>query len=357
MHIQCNEALINKIMLCCTSHEIVNSARRERANKNVNSNTVQTNFVFISVAYLFSFNFLFIEHIEEDDSDMLMEPDEFRATALLPPHATAGYFQSGEFRSGEFRSGEYRTLAPEYVHLERPVPQRVRSIEDTRSPPQNIFPSSFFRNGPPLGHSRPYFASQEMNGRYSGGRSFDQSILGSGDFGMSYMSMSKCFVTLSKFPFAYDLFLFKGVIRGGTFYQDDDPPVRSSYESDEFLNYFNTNNGHGRPHSAFVPKTFYPEEQFSNFRDFADINTPTDPAYSQFVVVYANKNSTAVNLNPKNIIEQLQLLDTEEQRKEKKNSISKFKKKLANTKLEKKYKKKVGTKDNNADIEPLLALS
>lgn len=109
-----------------------------------------------------------------------------------------------------------------------------------------------------------------------------------------------------------------------------------------------------------MPKTFYPEEQFSNFRDFADINTPTDPAYSQFVVVYANKNSTSPHLNPKNIIEQLQLLDkevTEEQRKEKKNNISKFKKKLANTKLEKKYKKKIGTKENIADVEPLLALS
>lgn len=265
-----------------------------------------------------------------------MEPDEYRATALLPPQSTAGYFQSNEYRSNEFRSGEYRSLSPEYVHLERPVPQRIRSIEDTRVP-QNIFPTNYFRNVPPLGHSRPYFASQEApSGRFTGGgRSFDQSILGSGDF---------------------------GVIRGGTFYQDDDPPVRPSYESDEFLNYFNTNNGHGRPHSTFVPKTFYPEEQFSNFRDFADINTPTDPAYSQFVVVYANKNSTSSHPNPKNIIEQLQLLDkevTDEQRKDKKNSIgkSKFKQKLANTKLEKKYKKRIGTKDNNAELEPLLALS
>ena len=278
--------------------------------------------------------FIFTDHIEEDESDMLMEPDEYRPTALIPPHAT-GYFQSGEFRSNEFRSGEYRGLSPEYVHLERPVPQRIRSIEDTRTPTQNIFPSSFFRNvAPPLGHSRPYVHSQESGGRYGSGRSFDQSILGSGDF---------------------------GVIRGGTFYQDDDPPVRSSYESDEFLNYFNSNNGHGgRPHTSFIPKTFFPDEQFSNFRDFADINTPTDPAYSQFVVVYANKNSTESHPNPKNIIEQLQLLDKEttaEQRTEKKNSISKFKKKLANTKLEKKYKKKIGAKDNTADFEPLLALS
>lgn len=299
---------------------------------------VDYSYVIKNIFVFFSLSFPKIEHLQEDDSDMLMEPDEFRGTALLPPQSTSGYFQSGEFRSNEFRSnefrsGEFRSLAPEYVHSDRPVAQRIRSIEDTRIP-QNLFPANFFRNVPPLGHSRPYFGP-DTNGRYASGsaRNFDQSILGSGDF---------------------------GVIRGGTFYQDDDPP-RSSYESDEFLNYFNTNNGHGRPHSAFIPKTFYPDEQFSNFRDFADINTPTDPAYSQFVVVYANKNSTSSHPNPKNIIEQLQLLDkeTDEQRKDKKNSLSKskFKQKLANTKLEKKYKKRIGTKENTADVEPLLALS
>lgn len=263
-----------------------------------------------------------------------MEPDEFRATALIPTHATGNFFQSNEFRSNEFRP-----LVPEYVHLERPLQQRIRSIEDTRAvPPQNLFPSSFFRNVPPLGHSRPYFSSQETLGnRFNAGRSYDQTILGSGDF---------------------------GVIRGGTFYQDDDPPARStSYEgSDEYLNYFNSNNGHGRPaHSpAFIPKAFFQDDQFANFRDFADINTPTDPAYSQYVVVYANKNSTEPHPNPKNIFEQLELLDkegAEDERKEKKNSISKFKKKLAKTKLEKKYKKKIGAKENNGDYEPLLALS
>lgn len=112
-----------------------------------------------------------------------MEPDEFRPTSLLP-HATAGYFGSGEFRSNEFRSGEYRALAPEYVHLERPVAQRIRSIEDARAPAQNLFPPSFFRNVPPLGHSRPYFQNQETGGRFGSGRSYDQSILGSGDFGV-----------------------------------------------------------------------------------------------------------------------------------------------------------------------------
>lgn len=292
-------------------------------------------FVLFFLSHLFFDNVFLTERLQEDDSDMLMEPDEFRATALIPTHATGNFFQSNEFRSNEFRP-----LVPEYVHLERPLQQRIRSIEDTRAlPPQNLFPSSFFRNVPPLGHSRPYFSSQESHGnRFNAGRSYDQSILGSGDF---------------------------GVLRGGTFYQEDDPPARQSFESgsDEYLGYFNSNNGHGRPANTppFIPKTFFPDEQFANFRDFADINTPTDPAYSQYVVVYANKNSTEPHPNPKNIFEQLQLLDKEnvdDEREQKKNSISKFKKKLAKTKLEKRYNKKIGAKENNAgDIEPLLALS
>lgn len=255
-----------------------------------------------------------------------MEPDEFHSTAVIPS-------QGSFFRSSE----EFRPLVHEYVNLHRPNQPRARSIDDSQNQgAQNFFPPPFFRNGPPLGHSRPYFSPHETGNRFGAGRSFDQAILGSGDF---------------------------GVIRGGTFYQDDDPPPRSSFESDELLGYYSNNNGHGRPHATpFSPKAFYPDDQFANFRDFADINTPTDPAYSQFVVVYANKNSSEPHPNPKNIFEQLELLDKEknddEQKKQKKNSISKFKKKLANTKLEKKYKKKVPPKEQSVgDFEPLLALS
>lgn len=250
-----------------------------------------------------------------------MEPDEFRATAITPQQ----FFQANQFRPFQH----------EYVNLQRPSGPRARSIDESQSHvAQNYFGPSFYRNGPPSGHSRPYFASHEVIGARAGAaRQFDQSILGSGDF---------------------------GVIRGGTFYQDDDPPPRSSYESNEYFGIYN-NNGHGRPIEApFAPKTFYPNDQFANFRDFADINTPTDPAYSQFVVVYANKNSSDTHPNPKNIFEQLELLDKEkkeEQQNLKKDSISKFKKKLANTKLERKYKKKAVPKDNVSEVEPLLALS
>lgn len=36
--------------------------------------------------------FNFTEHNVEDDSDMLMEPDEFRSTALIPSHSS--FYQS-----------------------------------------------------------------------------------------------------------------------------------------------------------------------------------------------------------------------------------------------------------------------
>lgn len=256
---------------------------------------------------------------------MLMEPDDFRATAISP---TAGFY----------RSNEFRPLHHEYVHLHRPNQPRARSIDDGPPPTaQNFFPPPYYRNAaPPLGHSRPYFPVGEppFGGRIHAGRSFDQSILGSGDF---------------------------GVIRGGTFYQEDDPPPRS-LENQDYLGFINNNNGHGRPQNPFSGKTLYHDDQFANFRDFADINTPNDSAYSQFVVVYANKNSTESHPNPKNIFEQLELLDKEKQDEHddlKKKSISKFKKKLAGTKLEKKYKKKSIPKEEKSagDFEPLLALS
>ena len=113
-----------------------------------------------------------------------------------------------------------------------------------------------------------------------------------------------------------------------------------------------------------------------------------DPAYSHFVVVYANKNSTEPHPShpsPKNIFEQLQLLDLEKQQqaeqeadtqpedvkssykdksnynKKKLTKLSKFKSKLAGTKTKivKKYKKKLGPKyDISPDYsDPLIALS
>lgn len=255
-----------------------------------------------------------------------MEPNDFRPS-IVQADGSSDFFPSNE---------EFHPIASSDYDVDRPRPQRNPEIPVAAA--QNFLPS-FFRDVQPLGHSRPYYSQDSTSHRYNSNRatstsSYDQSILGSGDF---------------------------GVIRGGTFYQENDPPIRG-LESNDYYSFYK-NNGHGRPqaqpYTSHQPKynSNFGDEQFSNFRDFADINTPADPAYSQFVVVYANKNSTTSEIqNPKNIFEQLQLLDQENAaEKPKKNSISKFKTKLAATKMEKQYKKKLGPKES--DYEPLLALS
>lgn len=165
-----------------------------------------------------------------------------------------------------------------------------------------------------------------------------------------------------------------GVIRGGTFFAQNDG--ESDY-SDGFSSFYN--NGHGRPSLSLGytanPRPNYNQDQFANFRDFADINTPSNSAYSHFVVVYANKNATLDEVSeetrrvvsePKNIFETLQLLDKTESEISVKAppKISKTKAKLVNTqsKLMKKkdqWKKNTKIQSNHKHEleEPLLALS
>lgn len=295
-----------------------------------------------------------------------MEPNEFRPSIVESVEAPAEFFSPSQT--------DFRPISPaEYAEHQSDNPTAAA---------QSFLPS-FFRDPQPLGHSRPYYTPDHTTHRFNGHRAsspasaastYDQSILGSGDF---------------------------GVIRGGTFYQQNDPPARG-LESNDYYSFYK-NNGHGRPQAqpytaSRQPSKFHggfagADEQFSNFRDFADINTPSDPAYSHFVVVYANKNDSyhvggaaaaedvvlpeqqqqygsgvahQTHANPKNIFEQLQNLDREKSTAPsvsgagiiasyKKSSIGKFKNKLSATKLQKKYKKKISPKD--LDYEPLLALS
>jgi hypothetical protein len=286
---------------------------------------------------------------------MLMEPDEQHGGFSIVPSESRVIYPTYNPQPTVQQSG-FRPIFPGYSRNARVSVQE--RVDQPSQAEQNFFPT-FFRESPPSGHSRPYYpvaTERPAGGRYFGntaaapqnGRAitFDQSILGSGNF---------------------------GVIRGGTFYQENDPsptPLRGSEHNNHFYNsFYNKNNGHGRPHAAPLSHKIYNgDEQFSNFRDFADINTPNDPAYSQFVVVYANKNSTVSNAeykNPKNIFEQLELLDREKEEEEKRLAakkpakkpykISKFKVKLQATKTEKSYRKRQGPKDLNE--EPLLALS
>jgi hypothetical protein len=308
---------------------------------------------------------------------MLMEPDE-----LPPPEYSVVRSESRVVRqyssSPQFHhypmSGGFVPMIPQkhatVSRVENYEPEVI--VRSERQNPigaeQNFF--SFFRNSPSSSssHSRPLKSinqNQNQNtaasiaGRYSSAQgranNFDQSILGSGDF---------------------------SVIRGGTFYPEDERP--NKYKDD----YYGFKNGHSRPNAQPLKQPYYPEDPFENFKDFADINA--DPAFSHFVVIYENKNATKPHPNhpsPKNIFEQLQLLDLEKEENEKENvqhvtsspvrdendyvkntssddkklmKLSKYKSKLAKTKVVKKYKKKLGPKIESQSLDysdPLLATS
>lgn len=291
-----------------------------------------------------------------------MEPDE-----LPPPQYSVVRSESRvvrQYSSTPHReeNGGFRPIhnPPNYSsisRIEHSEPEVVAGdAENPSTAEQNFFPS-YFRNPPLSSHSRPYQSSPNsaasIAGRYSAGRSqnFDQSILGSGDF---------------------------AVVRGGTFYPEGERSFTLKGNDDFFASFLN---GHGRPNAQPLTTSkqpHYPEDPFRNFKDFADINAGSDPAFSHFIVVYANKNSTQPHPShpsPKNIFEQLQLLDLEkeneknqepeeiskspESNEKKLMRLSKFKSKLAKTKVVKKYKKKLGPKyDPSPDYtDPLLALS
>lgn len=160
-----------------------------------------------------------------------------------------------------------------------------------------------------------------------------------------------------------------GVIPGGTFYAENDKRTSSNYEEFDSL----YQNGHGRPSFHFdkpAGSKQYKQQQFANFKDFADINVPNGGQYSEYVAVYVNKNphdgvksdKNIKNFRPKNIFDSLTLLDQEpvittEVIPEKK--MSKSKRKLAKLLPEKKWLVKKSLKKSNNDeaVEPLLALS
>ncbi|XP_060526495.1 uncharacterized protein LOC132702090 [Cylas formicarius] len=221
------------------------------------------------------------------------------------------------------------------------------------------FPSFARFDQPPLGHSRPFFNTfQQQEGAFSQRseppyqQQVDKevlpqqqpqervdaaaSILGDGNF---------------------------GVIEGGTFY-----PQKDGYDSeggfDDYSTYFH--NGHGRPSFVYGRKPnpkAYTHKQFENFRDFADINTTPDRQYSQYVVVYTNKNGeeqlAKQPKQPKNIIESLAMLEEEATKGAAPvptKKLSKSKMKLALLLPEKKHRARLLKKEKETS-EPLLALS
>lgn len=235
-----------------------------------------------------------------------MEPDEHTADAVT--YGTAQRSTS--------------IIAPHRAYSQQPYLTTTRregndhhaGREGIVAASESFFPS-FLRN------SRHYFQPSDGD-RYkttiTGRAKYPETaILGSGDF---------------------------GVLKGGTFYQDNDPPLKSYYNDFIGLN-INNHNGHQRPFaSPLVQKIRYPSDSldpFSNFRDFADINVSNDAGqYSEFFVVYANSNSSVVPAEKngaefhnekhiQNIKDQLDLIDKEINMENKLSKRSKSKVKLA----------------------------
>lgn len=207
--------------------------------------------------------------------------------------------------------------------------------DDSKPESQHLFPS-FSAIFPPLGHSRPSFYPDPSRGYqvegfrytprsnptniYTGVSSDDDGVLGSGNF---------------------------GVIRGGTYY--------SGGAGDESA-FLRGNNAHSRPYRRPNPPPLYRGggDFFQGFRDFADITTPSKAAYSQYVVVYANRkgSSNGVVGSPRNIMEQLELLEAEDKKSKAKRKLEAHKEKERTVELRKKVKK-----SPKEQFEPLLALS
>jgi hypothetical protein len=301
---------------------------------------------------------------------MMMSADEISPITYSVERSESRVRQYASPQPQPFNGGGFIPIINPYSNF-----ARVSRNFDTTNPEvaeQNYFPS-FFRNPTPQpstqqnSHSRPYKSNPSnaasIAGRYSAGRAqnFDQSILGSGDF---------------------------AVIRGGTFYPEGEERNNHRFkDSDEFFSgggFFK--NGHGRPNAQTLKakkQPYYPEDPFEHFTDFADINAGNDAAFSNVMVIYTNKNSTKPHhASPKNIFEQLQLLDLERDQEMKSEAIttasnkdegdvdakdkkqaklSKFKTKLAKSKVVKKYKKSLAPKvvdPTSLDyIDPLLATS
>lgn len=220
------------------------------------------------------------------------------------------------------------------------VPTQDRKEADVVSLGQHFFPSfaPIFPAPPPLGHSRPSIFQEPAHSQRPAllraqHNTFQPIAFGGGSFRDNQYIHAASAETTSNSLLGSGNF---GVIRGGTFYNDDDQREVPEYEGrgnhQFFSPYYHSNNGHGRP--AFYggggatnprPQQHRGNDFFANFRDFADINAPTKSSFSEYVVVYVNKNasrhddgsdkqaSAPGDSKPKNIIEQLTMLDKEDQ--------------------------------------------
>lgn len=186
------------------------------------------------------------------------------------------------------------------------ISQRHSNVDrstDNVAHSQNIFHSftPLIGNSAPIGYSKPFPYPEHSfkpsykvaNYRELAFTGVNDNTLGSGNF---------------------------GVLKGGTYYaeeQEDDDFVSDSLPY--FYPSLSESNGDSLYHHKNPPPALHSgSDFFAHFRDFADLTDPSTSS-SHYYVVYVNKNTTteeSINgatsiKKPKNIIEQLTMLDNE----------------------------------------------
>ncbi|KAH9630080.1 hypothetical protein HF086_004786 [Spodoptera exigua] len=291
--------------------------------------------------------------VSDDTKDLNAESSEIISEAVEPPPGLAKQYQEPEAAATDDHTdhsielvGGSQTFFPTFANLFEPRQQ-------------NNFRLGGFGNQEGAYSQRPNSYRSLLNYPLFGG--YNRNLE---NFGKHSTPTAAPLVEASSSLLGSGNF---GIIRGGTFFAQND--------EDEFGDGYNSyyNNGHGRPsyELGYIanPRPNYNQDQFANFRDFADINTPSNSAYSHYVVVYANKNSTMDEISeetrrvlskPKNIIETLERIDKTTSAPK----LSKAKSKLEATKQKMLNKKEQWKKTNSKFVsqkhdaeEPLLALS
>lgn len=211
---------------------------------------------------------------------------------------------------------------------------------------EDVFPS-YFQRSHRHSSARP-FGTRHVGssaGRFTSttrAPAFDESILGSGDF---------------------------TVMSGGTFYPDGESQRRPSF--DYFGSGSSFHDDHGRPFALPLESSQDSDDPFADFKDFADITAGIDTDFSHNKAVYVNTNGTKLKHEPRNILEQLQMIDEEKQERAEVSTaqpitdtkLSKFKCKLFSAKFTKEPKikakkpEKISTSSSADYLDPLKAES
>ncbi|CRK91211.1 CLUMA_CG004894, isoform A [Clunio marinus] len=177
--------------------------------------------------------------------------------------------------------------------------QMIADLNSNLSPAfaeQNFFPSFFqplqqHQAARPFSNRHHFTPSSVPSARYlsSFKSSFDNSILGSGDF---------------------------DVVEGGTFFADGDRLRKPSHR------YSHRNSGEtGQPFALPLQSSSNSGDSLANFKDFADITASIDGEFSNNINIYT-KTDSKVKHEPRNILEQLEMIDKEKMMEKEKKKLN-----------------------------------